>query len=79
MNRRKYPSIKEGGIFVTNISEKASLFNNFFAKQCSAHCQTLSIVQTIVWKVLNFFPKIFYTSFEILIQTKLMVGFISLQ
>ena len=37
MNRRKIssiPPIKNGAVFVTDISEKASLFNDFFSDQC---------------------------------------------
>ena len=38
MNKRKapiIPPIRQGNTFVTNVAEKASLFNNFFANQCT--------------------------------------------
>ena len=38
IKRQKIPSIppiNEGDLFITNISDKASLFNNYFAKQCT--------------------------------------------
>ena len=38
LNKNKVPSIPpllENGIFVTDFSEKAQLFNDYFARQCS--------------------------------------------
>ena len=52
LNKNKVPSIPpllENGIFVTDFSEKAQLFNDYFARQCST-IDTGSVIPTLTPK-----------------------------